>query len=84
MTCVSAWCDSRNPNVDWGNDGDVSVKVLKRAGGVIPVPERVCVHANASHTMVIASKIVSSRADIFLFIMLLSFSCLRHLSDTDL
>ena len=35
MTCVSAWCDSRNPNVDWGNDGDVSVKVLKRAGGVL-------------------------------------------------
>ena len=34
MTCVCAWSDTRNPNVDWGNDGDVSAKVLKRGGGL--------------------------------------------------
>ena len=33
MTCVGAWCESRNPNVDWGNDGDVNPKVLKGTGG---------------------------------------------------
>ncbi len=35
MTCVCAWSDTRNPNVDWGNDGDVSAKVLKRGGGLL-------------------------------------------------
>jgi hypothetical protein len=33
MTCVGAWCESRNPNVDWGNDGDVNPKTLKGTGG---------------------------------------------------
>ena len=35
MTCVCAWVDTHNPNVDWGNDDDVSVKVLKRGGGLL-------------------------------------------------
>ena len=35
MTCVGAWSDCRNPNVYWGNDGDVSAKVLKRGGGLL-------------------------------------------------
>ena len=29
MVCVGAWTESRGPNVDWGNDGDVNVKTLK-------------------------------------------------------
>lgn len=33
MTCVGAWCESRNPNVEWGNDGDVNPKTLKGTGG---------------------------------------------------
>jgi hypothetical protein len=33
MTCVGAWCESRNPKVDWGNDGDVNPKALKSVGG---------------------------------------------------
>ena len=33
MTCVSAWTESRSPNVDWGNDGDVNPKTLKGTGG---------------------------------------------------
>ena len=32
MACVGAWAESRNPNVDWGNDGDVNVKTLKGGG----------------------------------------------------
>ncbi len=32
MVCVGAWTESRNPNVDWGNDGDVNVKELKGGG----------------------------------------------------
>jgi ABC-2 type transport system permease protein len=32
MTCVSAWNESRNPNVEWGNDGDVNPKTLKGTG----------------------------------------------------
>ena len=35
MICVCAWSDTRSPNVDWGNDGDVSAKVLKRGGGLL-------------------------------------------------
>lgn len=35
MTCVCAWSDTRNPNVDWGNDGDVNARVLKRGGGLL-------------------------------------------------
>ncbi len=33
MVCVGAWSESRNPNVNWGNDGDVNPKVLKGTGG---------------------------------------------------
>ena len=33
MICVGAWSESRNPNVNWGNDGDVNPKVLKGTGG---------------------------------------------------
>ncbi len=33
MTCVGVWSDSRNPNVSWGNDGDVNPKTLKGTGG---------------------------------------------------
>jgi hypothetical protein len=33
MTCVGVWSESRNPNVDWGNDGDVNPKTLKGTGG---------------------------------------------------
>ncbi|MBO7674760.1 MAG: ABC transporter permease [Atopobiaceae bacterium] len=33
MVCVGAWCESRNPNVEWGNDADVNPKVLKSTGG---------------------------------------------------
>ena len=33
MTCVGAWSESRNPNVNWGNDGDVNPKTLKGTGG---------------------------------------------------
>ena len=33
MTVVGAWSESRNPNVDWGNDGDVNPKTLKGGGG---------------------------------------------------
>lgn len=29
MACLGAWMDGRNPNVEWGNDGDVNVKALK-------------------------------------------------------
>ena len=32
MACVGAWAESRNPNVEWGNDGDVNVKTLKGGG----------------------------------------------------
>ena len=32
MVCIGAWTESRNPNVDWGNDGDVNVKELKGGG----------------------------------------------------
>ena len=32
MACGGAWAESRNPNVDWGNDGDVNVKTLKGGG----------------------------------------------------
>lgn len=33
MTCIGAWSESRNPNVEWGNDGDVNPKTLKGTGG---------------------------------------------------
>lgn len=33
-TCVGTWSDSRNPHVDWGNDGDVNAKTLKGGGDV--------------------------------------------------
>ena len=33
MVCVGAWSESRSPNVEWGNDGDVNVKELKGGGG---------------------------------------------------
>ena len=33
MTCMGAWSESRNPNVEWGNDGDVNPKTLKSTGG---------------------------------------------------
>ena len=33
MTCVGAWSESRNPNVSWGNDGDVNPKAVKGTGG---------------------------------------------------
>ena len=29
MVCAGAWTESRSPNVEWGNDGDVSAKTLK-------------------------------------------------------
>ena len=32
MTCVGAWSESRDPNVEWGNDGDVNPKTLKATG----------------------------------------------------
>lgn len=32
MVCMGAWTESRRPNVDWGNDGDVNVKELKGGG----------------------------------------------------
>lgn len=32
MVCIGAWTESRRPNVDWGNDGDVNVKELKGGG----------------------------------------------------
>ncbi len=32
MACVGAWTESRQPNVDWGNDGDVNAKTLKGGG----------------------------------------------------
>ncbi len=32
MACVGAWAESRNPNVEWGNDGDVNVKTLRGGG----------------------------------------------------
>ena len=32
MACMGAWTESRNPNVEWGNDGDVNVKQLKGGG----------------------------------------------------
>ena len=35
MTCVGAWSDCRNPNVYWGNDGDVSAKTLRAGAGVL-------------------------------------------------
>ena len=33
MTCVQALHESRNPNVEWGNDDDVNIKTLKGGGG---------------------------------------------------
>ena len=33
MTCVGAWSESRHPNVEWGNDGDVNPKTIKATGG---------------------------------------------------
>jgi hypothetical protein len=35
MTCIGAWSDCRNPNVHWGNDGDVNAKTLKANAGVL-------------------------------------------------
>ena len=35
MTCIAVWSESRNPNVEWGNDGDVNPKTLKGAGGEV-------------------------------------------------
>ena len=32
MACMGAWSESHNPNVEWGNDGDVNVKQLKSGG----------------------------------------------------
>ena len=35
VSCVGAWSDSRNPNVEWGNDADANVKTLRRQGGML-------------------------------------------------
>ena len=32
FTCLGVWYDAKNPNVDWGNDGEVNVKNLKTTG----------------------------------------------------
>jgi len=35
MTCVQAWTESRSPNVQWGNDGDVNIKTLGGGGATL-------------------------------------------------
>ena len=35
MSCTGAWAESRNPKVDWGNDGDVNVKSLGSGAAVL-------------------------------------------------